>query len=144
MLVLVEAAKIDRLQDALGRDAEAVTFADVAEVGANPARIIPAWRAFVGAADFALLCPYDVDGLEPAVVEGAHRSNPHLVRGGAPPWHRLAPCAPHPCQRRHRRELRPGERAPADERGRSPRCATPFLGAVAGAPAEARADDRPD
>jgi anti-sigma regulatory factor (Ser/Thr protein kinase) len=49
MLVVVDAAKIDHLSDALGDDAEAVTFADMADVGANPARIIPAWRAFVDA-----------------------------------------------------------------------------------------------
>jgi anti-sigma regulatory factor (Ser/Thr protein kinase) len=49
MLVVVDATKIERLRDALGSDAEAVTFADMSEVGANPARIIPAWRAFVDA-----------------------------------------------------------------------------------------------
>src|SRR5213078_2999554 len=36
---------------ALGDDANRVTFADMAKVGANPARIIPAWKAF--AADAA-------------------------------------------------------------------------------------------
>ena len=48
-LVVVAAPKIDRLREALGRDAEAVRFADMAEVGANPARIIPAWQEFVQA-----------------------------------------------------------------------------------------------
>jgi anti-sigma regulatory factor (Ser/Thr protein kinase) len=46
-LVVVDAAKIERLRDALGADADAVEFADMSEVGSNPARIIPAWRAFV-------------------------------------------------------------------------------------------------
>jgi anti-sigma regulatory factor (Ser/Thr protein kinase) len=46
-LVVVDAAKIERLRDALGADADAVQFADMSEVGSNPARIIPAWRAFV-------------------------------------------------------------------------------------------------
>ena len=46
-LVVVHAAKIKRLREALGADADAVQFADMSEVGSNPARIIPAWRAFV-------------------------------------------------------------------------------------------------
>ena len=46
-LVVVSADKIDALREALGRDADDVLFADMAEVGANPARIIPAWRDFV-------------------------------------------------------------------------------------------------
>jgi anti-sigma regulatory factor (Ser/Thr protein kinase) len=49
MLVVVDEAKIERLRDELGADADAVTFADMAAVGSNPARIIPAWRAFVDA-----------------------------------------------------------------------------------------------
>jgi anti-sigma regulatory factor (Ser/Thr protein kinase) len=49
MLVVVDGAKIDHVGDALGDDAAAVTFADMGDVGANPARIIPAWRAFVDA-----------------------------------------------------------------------------------------------
>jgi anti-sigma regulatory factor (Ser/Thr protein kinase) len=48
-LVVVDGGKIDRLRAELGRDAAAVQFADMAEVGANPARIIPAWRDFVDA-----------------------------------------------------------------------------------------------
>jgi anti-sigma regulatory factor (Ser/Thr protein kinase) len=122
MLVVVDAVKIDRLRDALGSDAQAVTFADMGEVGSNPARIIPAWRAFVDAhpgrglrgigepiwaqrsadelvecqrheallnlafadADgFTLLCPYDVETLDPAVIDKAHHSHPVLVRDGA-------------------------------------------------------------
>jgi len=46
-LVVVSADKIDALREALGRDAGDVLFADMADVGANPARIIPAWRDFV-------------------------------------------------------------------------------------------------
>jgi anti-sigma regulatory factor (Ser/Thr protein kinase) len=47
-LVAVDAAKIAALRRALGpTEAERVIFADMAEVGANPARIIPAWQAFV-------------------------------------------------------------------------------------------------
>jgi anti-sigma regulatory factor (Ser/Thr protein kinase) len=47
ILVVVGAAKIDRLRDALGTDARRVRFADMAAVGRNPARIIPAWAGFV-------------------------------------------------------------------------------------------------
>lgn len=46
-LVVVSARKIDRLRSALGSDADSACFADMANVGANPARIIPAWRKFV-------------------------------------------------------------------------------------------------
>jgi anti-sigma regulatory factor (Ser/Thr protein kinase) len=47
ILVVVSAAKIGLLRSALGRHADRVAFADMAGVGANPARIIPAWRDFV-------------------------------------------------------------------------------------------------
>jgi anti-sigma regulatory factor (Ser/Thr protein kinase) len=46
-LVVLGAAKIDALRHALGPLAAGVQFADMAAVGANPARIIPAWRDFV-------------------------------------------------------------------------------------------------
>jgi anti-sigma regulatory factor (Ser/Thr protein kinase) len=46
-LVVVAAEKIAALRDALGDAAGAVEFADMAEVGRNPARIIPAWHEFV-------------------------------------------------------------------------------------------------
>ena len=48
VLVVVSAEKIDRLRSFLGPDASGVDFADMADVGANPARIIPAWYDFVG------------------------------------------------------------------------------------------------
>jgi anti-sigma regulatory factor (Ser/Thr protein kinase) len=47
--VVVSAARIGLLRSALGRDADRVAFADMADVGANPARIIPAWQEFVDA-----------------------------------------------------------------------------------------------
>ena len=49
VLVVVGAAKIEQLRSELGRDASEVAFADMAEVGRNPARIIPAWRDFLAA-----------------------------------------------------------------------------------------------
>lgn len=47
VLVVESVAKIEMLREALGPDADAVMFADMAGVGANPARIIPAWQDFV-------------------------------------------------------------------------------------------------
>jgi anti-sigma regulatory factor (Ser/Thr protein kinase) len=47
VLVVVQAPKITRLQGALDDVVDRVEFADMADVGANPARIIPAWTAFV-------------------------------------------------------------------------------------------------
>jgi anti-sigma regulatory factor (Ser/Thr protein kinase) len=49
VLVVVAADKIEQMRKALGRDANRVAFADMAEVGSNPARIIPAWRDFLAA-----------------------------------------------------------------------------------------------
>jgi anti-sigma regulatory factor (Ser/Thr protein kinase) len=47
IMVAIGAEKIDLLRSRLGEDAEQVVFADMAQVGANPARIIPAWQEFV-------------------------------------------------------------------------------------------------
>ena len=48
-LVVLAERKIAALNEALGRDAEHIQFADMDAVGANPGRIIPAWREFVDA-----------------------------------------------------------------------------------------------
>jgi anti-sigma regulatory factor (Ser/Thr protein kinase) len=45
--VVVSARKIDLLRRRLAGDSDHVRFADMDAVGTNPARIIPAWRAFV-------------------------------------------------------------------------------------------------
>ena len=123
-LVVVSARKIDRLREALGADAADVSFADMSDVGANPARIIPAWHhfvaeratpdtplrgigepinrsrsadelvesqrhesllnlAFADARAFWLLCPYDTESLDQAVIAEALRSHPHVTGGGA-------------------------------------------------------------
>jgi anti-sigma regulatory factor (Ser/Thr protein kinase) len=47
ILVVVGTPKIAALKTRLGADAGRVQFKDMAEVGANPARIIPAWYQFV-------------------------------------------------------------------------------------------------
>jgi anti-sigma regulatory factor (Ser/Thr protein kinase) len=39
--------RVGLLQESLGTDADAVRFVDMEELGANPARIIPAWASFV-------------------------------------------------------------------------------------------------
>jgi anti-sigma regulatory factor (Ser/Thr protein kinase) len=46
-LVVVSRPKIAALTASLGADAAAVQFMDMAQVGANPAHIIPAWTEFV-------------------------------------------------------------------------------------------------
>ena len=47
IMVAIGAEKIELLRTWLGEDADWVVFADMAELGANPARIIPAWQEFV-------------------------------------------------------------------------------------------------
>ena len=47
VLVVVAAEKIARLRGELGARANLVHFADMLDVGSNPARIIPAWKSFV-------------------------------------------------------------------------------------------------
>ncbi len=47
VLVVVSARKIDLLKASLRSDANRVRFADMGDVGDNPARIIPAWSDFV-------------------------------------------------------------------------------------------------
>jgi anti-sigma regulatory factor (Ser/Thr protein kinase) len=47
VLVVLQAARIDALREALNGDADHVLFADMIEVGTNPARIIPAWQRFL-------------------------------------------------------------------------------------------------
>src|ERR671922_1187553 len=115
VMVALEAGKLRALRERLGADADRVIFADMVELGSNPARIIPAWREFVdahegrsirgvgepiwpertgaelvecqcheallnkafdGAGDFHLVCPYDTQSLHPAVIEEAGRSHP--------------------------------------------------------------------
>jgi anti-sigma regulatory factor (Ser/Thr protein kinase) len=47
ILVVLGAPRLAALREALNGEAEDVVFADMAEVGENPARIIPAWHRFV-------------------------------------------------------------------------------------------------
>src|SRR5687767_3900440 len=47
VLVALLPEQIDRLERALGADSTRVEFIDMAQLGANPARIIPQWRRFL-------------------------------------------------------------------------------------------------
>jgi anti-sigma regulatory factor (Ser/Thr protein kinase) len=77
-LVVVSAEKIRALEAELDGDAGRIYFADMAEVGSNPARIIPAWR------DFLL----------------AHGADGRSVRGiGEPVWAGRTPDELVECQR---------------------------------------------
>jgi anti-sigma regulatory factor (Ser/Thr protein kinase) len=123
-LVVVGNTKMQRLQQELDGDVDRILFADMDVVGHNPARIIPAWRAFVdehaaagrrlrgigepvsprrtpaelvecqrhesllnvafaGAPAWWLLCPYDTDALDDAVIDEAQRSHPYVWQAGA-------------------------------------------------------------
>jgi anti-sigma regulatory factor (Ser/Thr protein kinase) len=46
VLVAVGATRAAALAEALGEEAERVSFADISQLGRNPARIIPMWRDF--------------------------------------------------------------------------------------------------
>jgi hypothetical protein len=97
VLVVVGAAKVERLRAALGRDADRVQFADMADVGTNPARIIPAWRDFVG--DRGHSGP--MRGVGEPIWAGRssaeliecqrHESLLNLAFSGAPAWWLLCP-----------------------------------------------------
>ena len=112
------------LRESLGAKADEVKFFDMADLGRNPAKIIPAWQKFLdtdaggdgpargvgepiwvgrGADEliecqvheallnvavdptvpFWLVCPYDVTGLEPAVIDEAYRSHPVVIEADA-------------------------------------------------------------
>ena len=112
------------LRQSLGAKADDVKFFDMADLGRNPATIIPAWQKFLdtdaggdgpargvgepiwvgrGADEliecqvheallnvavdptvpFWLVCPYDVTGLEPAVIDEAYRSHPVVIEADA-------------------------------------------------------------
>jgi hypothetical protein len=114
----------DWLREVLGPEADAVQFFDMAELGRNPAKIIPAWQKFIDieaggsrpargvgepiwagrgsdeliecqmheallnvAVDpmtpFWLVCPYDAERLEPAVIDEAYRSHPVVIEADA-------------------------------------------------------------
>jgi anti-sigma regulatory factor (Ser/Thr protein kinase) len=98
VLVVVSAARIGLLRSALGPDADRVAFADMADVGANPARIIPAWRDFVAANDVDRRSARGIGepiwaGRTPAeLVEcQRHETLLNLAFAGVPAWWLLCP-----------------------------------------------------
>lgn len=97
VLAVVSAAKIDLLRDALGRDAGRVAFADMARVGRNPARIIPAWRDFLaehgdGKPARGIGEPvYAERTLEELVECQRHEALLNLAFAGGAPWRLLCP-----------------------------------------------------
>jgi len=116
----VPSARVSLIREALGADARQVEFADMTEMGRNPAWIIPRVLRFTGnhpgrrvryvgepiwtsrtdaelreatrhealinlafATENAdILCPYDLAGLDPAVVADARCTHPLLLSGG--------------------------------------------------------------
>jgi anti-sigma regulatory factor (Ser/Thr protein kinase) len=74
ILVAVSEARIRLLSSSLGADTERVRFADMGEVGRNPARIIPVWRDFL---DVHTVAGRPVRGIGEPVWEG--RSADELV-----------------------------------------------------------------
>jgi anti-sigma regulatory factor (Ser/Thr protein kinase) len=97
VLMVVSAAKIGLLRSALGGDADRVAFADMAEVGANPARIIPAWRDFVAAFDGGghargIGEPVWAERTPAELVEcQRHETLLNLAFAGVPAWWLLCP-----------------------------------------------------
>jgi anti-sigma regulatory factor (Ser/Thr protein kinase) len=91
-LVVVIPPKIELLRDALGSDAKEVLFADMAEIGRNPARIIPVWRAFVngrsnGRPVRGIGEPIWAGRTPQEIVEAQrHESLINLAFDGAPAW----------------------------------------------------------
>jgi MEDS: MEthanogen/methylotroph, DcmR Sensory domain len=122
VMVAVVRRHADWLRESLGTQARKVKFVDMAKLGGNPARIIPAWQKFVdqhsglgrpvrgiGEPIWAgrrpeeilecqmheallnvavdpkiplwLICPYDLEGLDPSVISEAHRSHPAVMDG---------------------------------------------------------------
>lgn len=98
VLVAVTRSKTRALQGELGEGAELVRFADMEQLGRNPARIIPAWQAFV---DEHASPTQPVRGIgepiwrgrSPAELTECHRHEAllNLAFAGAPAWELLCP-----------------------------------------------------
>lgn len=97
VLVVVGEEKIDRLRAELGGDAGRVAFADMTEVGRNPARIISAWRDFL--ATHGAITPARGIG-EPVYAERTpdellecqrHEALLNVAFAGGPPWRLMCP-----------------------------------------------------
>lgn len=97
VLAVVGAEKIALLRDALGGDAHHVSFADMADVGRNPARIIPAWHDFLathpgGRAVRGIGEPVYPERTADELVECQHHEALlNVAFAGGTPWHLLCP-----------------------------------------------------
>lgn len=98
VLVVVGAEKIGWLRESLGDLAQQVAFADMADVGANPARIIPAWYDFVadhggaGRPMRGIGEPISLERAEQPLVEcQRHESLLNLAFAEGPSWWLLCP-----------------------------------------------------
>ncbi len=97
-MVAVDRSKIDVLRDELGGDADTICFVDMAQIGRNPATIIPAWRDFVDVhADGVAACRGIGEPVWPArtAVELSechqHEALLNLAFDAALPFHLLCP-----------------------------------------------------
>ncbi|HLZ95992.1 MAG TPA: sensor histidine kinase [Candidatus Dormibacteraeota bacterium] len=98
ILVVESEEKVRLLRRELGEDASAVHFANMAQVGANPARIIPAWREFVEGHDHE---GRGLRGIGEPIWAGRsadelvecqrHESLLNVAFGGGRPWRLLCP-----------------------------------------------------
>ncbi len=97
VLVLLTAAKIGAVRDALGPAAEKVSFADIADVGGNPGRLIGVWQRFVnghaGASEFRGVGEAVFPGRSPAELAECQRYEEllNLAFGAATPLRLLCP-----------------------------------------------------
>ena len=96
VLAAVPEAKRELLEQALGADAERVVFADMEQVGRNPACIIPVWREFLGDAESGPVVgvgePVWPGRSDAELVEcSRHESLLNLAFDGGRPWHLLCP-----------------------------------------------------
>ena len=98
VLVAVGAEKIELLERHLGPDGDDVTFVDIADVGRNPATIIPLWSDFVerrrpsGRRFRGIGEPAWPGRSDAALVECAnHESLINVAFADGPSWHLLCP-----------------------------------------------------
>jgi anti-sigma regulatory factor (Ser/Thr protein kinase) len=97
ILVVVAKEKVDLLTEAIGGPTAGVQFADMDDVGANPARIIPAWYDFVARQPSGIRFrgvgePISAERSAEALVEcQRHESLLNLAFAGATEWWLLCP-----------------------------------------------------
>ncbi len=124
VMVAVPRERTRQLRRALGEQADQVDFVDMEALGRNPARIIPAWRAFLTAHHTRAHPPRGVGepiwpGRSPAEVDEGARHEALLNRAfdGGPAWRllcpydagRLSPAVVAAAERHHRAIHRDGQ-----------------------------------